>query len=135
MYGHTNTLIPVFTNIDSRSPTPIYAQIADRIRVAVASGEITPGEGLPSVRALATRLRVNPATVVQAYRDLERDQIVEMRQGAGTFVADVPVETRARERLAGARRFVRQMLTEAARLGLAPADLRDALNRELPESK
>lgn len=135
MYGHTNTLRPVFTTIDPRSPTPIYAQIADRIRVAVASGEITPGEGLPSVRALATKLRVNPATVVQAYRDLERDQIVEMRQGAGTFVAEVPAEARARERTAAARRVVRQMLTEAARLGLAPADLRDALDRELPESK
>lgn len=125
----------MFTDIDSRSPIPIYAQIADRVRVAVASGELAPGEGLPSVRALATRLRVNPATVVQAYRDLERDEIVEMRQGAGTFVADVSVETRTRERSAAARRFVRQMLTEAARLGLDPADLREALDRELPESK
>ena len=125
----------MFSRIDSRSPTPIYAQIADRIRVAVASGELTAGEGLPSVRALATRLRVNPATVVQAYRELERDRIVEMRQGAGTFIADVAVETRTRERNAAARRFVRQMLTEAARLGLSPTDLRSALDRELPESK
>ena len=125
----------MFTNVDPSSPTPIYAQIADRVRVAVASGELKPGAGLPSVRALAARLRVNPATVVQAYRDLERDQIVEMRQGAGTFVAEVPAETRARERTAAARRFVRQMLTDAARLGLLPADLRDALDRELPESK
>ena len=125
----------MFTNVDPSSPTPIYAQIADRVRVAVASGELKPGAGLPSVRALAARLRVNPATVVQAYRDLERDQIVEMRQGAGTFVAEVPAETRARERTAAARRFVRQMLTDAARLGLVPADLRDALDRELPESK
>ena len=125
----------MFTGIDSRSPTPIYAQIADRIRVAVASGELTAGESLPSVRALATKLRVNPATVVQAYRDLERDRIVEMRQGAGTFISDVSSEARARERTAAARRFVRQMLTEAARLGLAPTDLRVALDRELPESK
>lgn len=125
----------MFSRIDSRSPTPIYAQIADRIRVAVASGELGADDSLPSVRVLATRLRVNPATVVQAYRDLERDGIVEMRQGAGTFVADVATETRARERIAASRRFVRQMLTEAARLGLAPADLREALDRELPETK
>ena len=125
----------MFTNVDPSSPTPIYAQIADRVRMAVASGELKAGAGLPSVRALATRLRVNPATVVQAYRDLERDQIVEMRQGAGTYVAEVPAKTRARERTAAARRFVRQMLTDAARLGLVPADLRDALDRELPESK
>lgn len=122
-------------SVDPSSPTPIYAQIADRVRVAVASGEIEAGAGLPSVRALASRLRVNPATVVQAYRDLERDQIVEMRQGAGTYVVDMPAETRARERTAAARRFVRQMLTDAARLGLVPADLRDALDHELPEPK
>lgn len=125
----------MFQDIDPRSPTPLYAQIADRIRLAVASGELTQGEPLPSVRALATKLRVNPATVVQAYRDLERDKIVEMRQGAGTFVADIATETRSRERTAAAQRFVRQMLQDAARVGLSPADLRLALDRELPESK
>jgi GntR family transcriptional regulator len=132
VYGNTNTLM--LSNVDPRSPVPIYAQIADRVRVGVASGEIIPGEGLPSVRALAARLRVNPATVVQAYRELERDGIVEMRQGAGTFVAQVGAETRDRERTAAASRLVRSLLAEAARLGLDPADLRDALDRELPES-
>ena len=78
---------------------------------------------------------MNPATVVQAYRELERDGIVAMRQGAGTYIAEVAAETRARERQAAARRCVRQMLTEAARLGLSPIDLRVALDRELPESK
>lgn len=125
----------MFSRIDPRSPTPIYAQIADRIRVAVASGELASGDGLPSVRALATRLRVNPATIVQAYRELERDRIVEMRQGAGTYVTDVAMETRTRDRASAARRIVQQMLTEAARLGLTPADLRQALERELPEPK
>jgi GntR family transcriptional regulator len=125
----------VFNSIDPRSPTPLYAQIADRIRVAVASGELTKGDGLPSVRALASQLRVNPATIVQAYRDLERDRIVEMRQGSGTFIADIPAETRTKEKTGAAQRFVRQMLTEAARQGLSPADLRTALERELPESK
>ncbi len=125
----------MFNSIDPRSPTPLYAQIADRIRLAVASGELRQGDGLPSVRALAGQLRVNPATIVQAYRDLERDRIVEMRQGSGTYVADVALETRTKERSNAAQRFVRQMLTEAARQGLSPADLRLALERELPESK
>jgi GntR family transcriptional regulator len=125
----------MFSRIDSRSPTPIYAQIADRIRVAVASGELKTGDDLPSVRALATRLRVNPATVAQAYRELEREKLVEMRQGAGTFIAALGSDTRAHERQAAARRLVREMLTEAARLGLAPADLRTALSHELPETK
>ncbi len=125
----------MFNSVDPRSPTPLYAQIADRIRLAVAAGELKSGDALPSVRALATQLRVNPATIVQAYRELERDKLIEMRQGSGSFIADVSAETRTRDRAAAALRFVRQMLTEAARVGLSPADLRLALERELPESK
>lgn len=125
----------MFSRIDPRSPTPLYAQIADRIRLAVASGELSVGEALPSVRALAGQLRVNPATIVQAYRDLERERLVEMRQGSGTFIADIPADTRARERAAAARRFVQQVLAEAARQGLSPADLRAALDGALQEPK
>ena len=125
----------MFSRIDSRSPTPLYAQIAERIRVAVASGELTAGTDLPSVRVLATKLRVNPATVVQAYRELEGEGIVTMRQGAGTFIADVPTPARERERQAAARRFVRQMIAEASRVGLSAADLRTALHHESPESE
>lgn len=124
----------MFSRIDPRSPTPIYAQIADRIRVAVAAGELRAGDGLPSVRGLATQLRVNPATVVQAYRELEREALVEMRQGAGTFVVELDNATKAAERKTAARRLVRHMLTEAARLGITSTDLRAALAAELPES-
>ena len=80
----------MFEQLDPRSPNPLYAQIANRLRVAIAAGELRPGAALPSVRHLAAELRVNPATVVQAYRDLESDGFVEMRQGAGTFVREVP---------------------------------------------
>ncbi len=125
----------MFNSIDPRSPTPIYAQIAISVRIAVGSGELRAGEALPSVRALAMKLRVNPATVVQAYRELEREGIVEMRQGAGTFVAPVSAELRSRERSTTARRFVQQMLAEAGRLGLSPAELRDAIDKELRDPK
>jgi GntR family transcriptional regulator len=119
--------------IDPHSPTPIYAQIAERVRVAVAAGELANGDGLPSVRALATRLRVNPATVAQAYRELEEERLVEMRQGAGTFVADVSSDTRARERTAAARRLVREMMAAATRLGLRRDDIKRALIGELED--
>lgn len=123
----------MFDRIDPRSPTPIYAQIADRIRVAVASGELTRGDGLPSVRTLASQLRVNPATVVQAYRDLEQEGLVEMRQGAGTFVAAVAADRRARERVSAARRLVRDMLADAGRQGLDLGAVREAFDHELSE--
>jgi DNA-binding transcriptional regulator YhcF (GntR family) len=123
----------MFERIDPRSPTPIYAQIAERVRVAVAAGELTKGDGLPSVRALATRLRVNPATVVQAYRELEQEKLVEMRQGAGTFILEMSTDSRARERTAAAKRLVRGLMEEAARLGIQKDDIKKALNGELNE--
>jgi GntR family transcriptional regulator len=120
----------VFEDLDPRSPVPLYEQIAARLRVAVASDELKAGELLPSVRHLATTLRVNPATVVQAYRDLERDGFVEMRHGAGTFVQQVGGTRRTAERQRQARRLAREVLTEAARLGLSAADMKRALDEE-----
>ena len=123
----------MFERIDPRSPTPIYAQIAERVRVAVAAGELAKGDSLPSVRALATRLRVNPATVVQAYRELEQEKLLEMRQGAGTVILEMPAESRARERQAAAKRLVRGLMEEAARLGIQKEEIKKALNGELYE--
>jgi GntR family transcriptional regulator len=120
----------VFEDIDPRSPVPLYEQIAGRIRIAVAAEEFMPGEMLPSVRQLAMSLRVNPATVVQAYRDLEREGFVEMKHGAGTFVQEIPASRRSAERVRQARELVRRMLSEAARLGLGASDLARALEDE-----
>ncbi len=101
------------------------------MRVAIAAGELKPGDALPSVRNLAGRLRVNPATVVQAYRDLEGEGFVEMRQGAGTFVREVIPERRASERSRQAATLVRQLVAEAGRLGLSSKELLQAIAQEL----
>src|SRR5471030_2534298 len=106
----------MFDRIDPRSPTPLYAQIAARLRTAIAAGELKPGDSLPSVRHLAAQLRINPATVVQAYRELESEGLVATRQGAGTFVLDVPAERRESERVSEALRLVRDMLADAGRV-------------------
>lgn len=121
----------MFDQIDPRSPTPLYAQIATRLRLAVASAELRPGDALPSVRQLAARLRVNPATVVQAYRDLETEGFVEIRQGAGTFVRDVQPDKRAGERARQAAALVRHMVTEAGRLGVSIEELQVAIQEEI----
>ena len=118
-------------NLDPRSPVPLYEQIAGRIRLAVAAQEYAAGDALPSVRQLASSLRVNPATVVAAYRDLEREGFVEMRHGAGTFVRALPAEKRGAERTRQARELARATLSEAARLGIAAADLLAALRSEI----
>lgn len=93
-------------SIRPSSDVPIHRQIADGLRLAVAAGRLAPGDDVPSVRALAARLGVNPNTVARAYRELERERLVETRRGAGTFVARRPE--------AGARRAARRAVEERA---------------------
>jgi GntR family transcriptional regulator len=124
----------MFDHIDPRSPTPLYAQIASRLRVAIASGELRPGDGLPSVRQLSGKLRINPATVVQAYRELEVEGLVSTRQGAGTFVQNVAVDRKTKDREAEARRLIREMLAQAGSLGITTIELRTAMDHELKSS-
>jgi GntR family transcriptional regulator len=121
----------MFDTIDSRSPTPLYEQIAARIRMAVASEELQPGEPLPSVRQLAALIRVNPATVVQAYRDLEAEGFVSKRHGSGTFVKEMPMRGKNEEMEQQTRELVSNLMSDAARLGISPGLLRQALSDEL----
>ena len=74
--------------IDSKSNVPIYKQIVAEIRSAIEVGVYEPGECLPSLRALAMDIRVNPNTVQRAYDELEREGTLISRRGIGVFVAD-----------------------------------------------
>ena len=75
-------------SVDTHSPVPIYEQIAEYIRGGVATGIYRTGEIIPSMRALALELVVNPNTVQRAYETLEREGIVEGRKGVGMIVRD-----------------------------------------------
>lgn len=119
----------MFDQINPRSATPLYAQIAARVRGAIAAGELLPGDGLPSVRHLASQLLINPATVVQAYRELESEGFVEMRQGAGTFVRDVPTKKKDTERQHQITAFARKVLAEAGKERVTAAELLAALQK------
>ena len=124
----------MFDSIDPRSPTPLYEQIGQCIRLAVAAGELAEGESLPSVRQLAGALRVNPATVSQAYRELAREGFVEMKHGAGTFVRALPEARKEEEQWLQARDLVRRLLADAARLGVSAQDLLTVLEKEVSET-
>lgn len=75
-------------SIDTNSAIPIFQQIADDIRRAIAAGVYQPGEPIPSIRATSLKLSVNPNTVQRAYERLERDGLVQVRKGLGLFVTD-----------------------------------------------
>jgi len=121
----------LFHDIDARSPIPLYAQIAERVRLAIATGALGSAALLPSVRQLAAELRVNPATVIQAYRELESQGYVEIRHGAGTFVRELAPGRRAKERSKHAVRLVRRLIAEARRNGVSMAELQQAIETEI----
>lgn len=113
--------------IDAADARPIYVQIMDEVKRAVVLGTVQPEDALPSVRQLASDLRVNPNTVQQAYRELERDGLVYVRRGQGTFVSrEGAVHTdREREKLAGM--VAERALREAYRNGLSADELVSAI--------
>ncbi len=78
----------MWLHIDPSSGTPIYRQIVDQVRQAVASGVLRAGDRLPSVREMAVELAVNPNTIAKAYQELERDGVVVTPRGRGSYVAD-----------------------------------------------
>ncbi len=80
--------------IDARDSTPIYAQLDRGLRAAIASGRLTPGDQLPTVRQLAVDLRINANTVARVYADLERAGILETRRGVGSFIRASAAEAR-----------------------------------------
>ena len=123
----------MFFRLDPRSPVPLYAQIAEQLRVAIVARELAPETPLDSVRALAGQLRINPATVVQAYRQLEVEGFVEMRHGSGTYVRDIGTELRAKSQESQARDLVRGLIEEAGKRGIRVDALRTAFDKVIRE--
>jgi GntR family transcriptional regulator len=78
----------IWIQITSGSNEPIYSQIVEQIRQAIAKGELGIGEKLPAVRKLASELVINPNTVAKAYTILEQTGFVATKTGSGTFVTD-----------------------------------------------
>ncbi len=76
--------------IDPDSAMPIYLQVVNAIKHQVAAGQLTPGQQLPTVRQLATDLRVNPNTIARAYDLLDTDRVITTQQGRGTYVREQP---------------------------------------------
>src|SRR3954454_23714743 len=122
--------------LDSKSGVPIYRQIQDQIRFGIASGRLRPGEQLPTVRALAVDLKVNPNTVIKAYTELERQGVLTTEQGSGTFVAPAPdVALAPAEQQSKLRALCAEFLGQAARYGFGPDDVLRAVRQLKAEGK
>lgn len=123
-------------HIDFRSETPITAQIVEQIRRRVLSGELKPGDQLPTVRQLATELRVNFNTVARAYRILDSMGLISTQQGRGTYIWSAEeAENREQERRRALEQITRQYLREAMALGFSAEQIRAALEEQMEEWK
>ena len=109
---------------------PIYAQIADQVRFAVAAGLLRPGEMVPSVRELSRQLVVNPNTVARAYRDLQGQAILETVRGTGLQVAAAALLLCQDERRVTVRRRLHEALDEARRSNLPRGEIEAMLHEE-----
>ena len=122
-------------SIDPNSPVPIYRQIADYIRRAVAAGVYRPGEMIPSLRAMALELTVNPNTVQRAYEQLERDGLIHARKGLGMFVTKHGVLSAQDESAAAVREAFTQAIRAAQAANMPEEQVKDAFEQAWQEAQ
>src|SRR6201996_2208013 len=122
--------------ISASSGVPVYLQLEQQIKQAIASGLLHSGDALPSTRRAAAELRINPNTVARAFQNLEHEGIIRTVPGGGTFVASLtalgPGLLKA-EKLRRLRPLAAQLAVEASQLRLSSADLHKLLDSELQE--
>jgi GntR family transcriptional regulator len=117
--------------INFSSGVPIYLQLMEQIKHAVATGAIRASEQLPTIRKIAEELTMNPNTVARAYRELEREGIVEVRHGLGVFVAGQQSSTTKTAEIRKAGEVLRIAMEKGMALDLSESELRRVFEDEL----
>src|SRR5579871_2704666 len=110
---------------------PIYLQLIEQVKHAVETGALRPGEQLPGIRPLAEELVINPNTVAKAYRELEHEGVIELRHGAGAFVADNGRGRKAADKLRAAQQVVAAAIERLRTQGLSEDEIRRLFEAEL----
>jgi len=124
----------ILLELNTGDERPIYGQIADRVKFAVAGGVLRPGDLVPSVRELSKQLVVNPNTVARAYRDLQTEGLLESVRGMGLQVCEGAVEQCRTARRELVRQRIRTAIEEARRSQMEPADIETILREEWARS-
>ena len=121
--------------IDARISTPIYEQVIVGIKELILKGVLKAGDKLPSVRELSTLLTINPNTVSKAYIELEKENIVEVIRGRGTFISKEYGSNISKEKLDNIIIYFKRIILEANYLGLGEKDLISLLSKEYRDMK
>jgi GntR family transcriptional regulator len=120
----------ILLDLSAADSRPIYGQIADRVKFAVAAGVLRPGDLVPSVRELSKQLVVNPNTVARAYRELQNEGLLEPVRGTGLQVAEGAAERCRQARTEFVRDRIRGAFEEARRTELNVAEIEAILHEE-----
>lgn len=115
--------------VDQKSGVPIYVQLVEQIQHAVEVGRLNAGDRLPTVRKLARDLGIAPNTIVKAYGELQRAGLIESRPGVGTVIVESAGVARG-ERLAALENRLRELVQDAAGLGMSEDDLWTIVDEE-----
>ena len=121
--------------ISNSSDKPIYEQIASQVRAAIMAGELTAGDQLPSIRSLATQLRISAITTKRAYQDLEAQGFIHTVPGKGCFVSGDNLELLREERLRQVEVALARAVSDARAAGISADELREMLDLQLEEEK
>jgi GntR family transcriptional regulator len=113
--------------LDQHSGVPAYRQIIDQVQAGIASGALTAGDQLPTVRQVAVDLTINPNTVLRGYRELEIRGVLDTQQGTGTFVSERKVKKDDAERARQLGQLVSEFVARAGANGFTVQDLMERL--------
>ena len=113
------------------SGVPIYLQLMEQVKHGIETGALRPGEQLPGIRPLAEELVINPNTVAKAYRELEHEGVIELRQGAGAFVAANAGARKLTTKLLGGRTIVEAAIEKLRARGITDDEIRRLFEAEL----
>ena len=123
---------PLTLQLDFRSGLPIYIQITNQIESQVIGGKLQPGDQLPTVRALASDLRVNFNTVARAYRMLDEARIISTQQGRGTYITEKPpTDVSEKLRRETLEALTQRYISEATRLEFSKSEIRQLVSDQL----
>jgi GntR family transcriptional regulator len=121
--------------LDIKSGVPFYWQIIDQIQYGIASGQLSPGEQLPTVRDLAVQLEINPNTVRKAYSELEILGFLDTQQGTGTFIAGKKVEITDKEKDRMLRQICDELVARGHQYNITLKEIVNHLERRISNAK
>ena len=124
----------MFIVLSPSSPDPMYKQVADQIKDAIASGDLKPNEKLPSIREMSDSLKISVITTKRAYLDLEKEGFTLTRAGLGTFVADVDRKILRQEKLNEYRTELTRILESGHKFGIGAKDIQQLIE-EIEEKR